>query len=79
MNRSGTVGALVVISARHCGLSSLVRRLPFGALTSEGMSWVVSVSLPPDQSNACTEYATSLSGLSGFLSGLLHPTGFALG
>ena len=50
---------------------------------SEGISWVVSVSfplhLPPDQSNACTEYATSLSGLSGFLSGLLHPTGFAWG
>jgi len=47
---------------------------------SEGMSWVVSVSLPPDQSNACTEHATSLSGrLSGLLSGLIHPTGYVWG
>ena len=34
-----------------------------------------SLHLPPDQSDACTEYDTSLSGSSGFLSRLLHPNG----
>ena len=72
-----------------CGLLVAVASVDFQELQNEGTesprykvslkhttTWQLSGLTWPDQSNACTEYATSLSGLSGFLSGLLHPTGF---